>query len=150
MSTQYLMILCLIVAKLATLVDFRENIIPTAFWVTRSRSHYWSSYQQCPLNILGTIFYWYDLENKGQYQCGSKCFMTCFILSLNRISNNLNLHQFIAYRLLWKKEIVLNLIIWHWIVTRDFFFSYYQPIANIETLNRKSLLNIAICLFNIW
>ena len=32
MSTQYLMILCLMVAKLATLVDFRENIIPTAFW----------------------------------------------------------------------------------------------------------------------
>ena len=35
-------------------------------------------------------------------------------------------------------------------VMHYFFISYYQPLANIKTLNRKSLLNRSICLFNIW
>ena len=33
---QYFMTLCLVVTKLATLVDFREKFVPFDFWVTRS------------------------------------------------------------------------------------------------------------------
>ena len=55
LTTQYLLTIYLMVTKPATLADFWEKIIPIALWVTRSRSNYWPSYLQCPLNILWTI-----------------------------------------------------------------------------------------------
>ena len=37
------------------LLTLERRDIPIAFWVTRSRSNYWSLSQHCPLNILWTI-----------------------------------------------------------------------------------------------
>ena len=54
-STQYPLTLCMMVTQLATQIDFREKIIPIAFWVTRSRSNFWSLSKHCQVNILGTI-----------------------------------------------------------------------------------------------
>ena len=45
----------MMVTQLATQIDFREKIIPIAFWVTRSRSNFWSLSKHCQVNILGTI-----------------------------------------------------------------------------------------------
>ena len=59
LSNQYLLILCLMVTKLATLVDFREKIIPICFrgHKVKSNYRYWSSYQHCLLNTLWTIYF---------------------------------------------------------------------------------------------
>ena len=51
----YLLTLCLMVSKLASMVDFTEKIIPIAFWGHKVKVKYWSSYQHFPLNILWTI-----------------------------------------------------------------------------------------------
>ena len=51
----YLLTLCLMVSKLATMVGFTEKIIPIAFLGHKVKVKYWSSYQHFPLNILWTI-----------------------------------------------------------------------------------------------
>ena len=106
--------------------------------------------------ILCIQFYRYYLENKGQGQCGSKWLITCFILSLKRKSTPIHSISFTMEIRNCPNLDYLTLNIkgqghkkGHEVM-HYFFISYYQPLANIGTLNRKSLLNKALCLFNIW
>ena len=94
------MILFLMVTELATLVNFSETINPIAFWVTRSRSNYWSSSRHCPRNILYSIKV-LNITNQNvvllpdwKATCYRNWKSRCYILKYLRLRNCITLNNF--------------------------------------------------------